>query len=303
MADTSPCFVALIDLKKADLLKNYLLEQGFELCQPTYTLFQGKKPGISLTLYQSGKLTVQGKDKHDFITYFLEPVILENVSYSYPLAQVPLHRRIGIDEAGKGDYFGPLCIGGLFVDGEKDITELMKLGVKDSKRLSDSTICNIAGKLKKDFKTTVIKISPRKYNELYRSFGNLNQLLAWGHSQAIENLVTASGCKEVIIDQFGGEHLVKNAVKRKNLDIDLTQRHKGEEDPAVAGASILARAAFVESLEELEKSTKLILPKGVSEGVKMAAKKAVGLYGPEFLETIAKLHFKTTAEIINSSYA
>ena len=296
---TSACFVAQIDMGKSEALKELLIDQGFELGAPAFTLFQGKKKGISVTLYTSGKLTVQGKDKKDFITFYLEPLILENVSYTYPLAHVALHPRIGIDEAGKGDYFGPLCIGGIFVNGEEDLKTLMKLGVKDSKRLSDSTICLLSKKLKEQFKTTVITISPKKYNELYSSFGNLNQLLAWGHSAAIENLVKLTGCKDVIIDQFGKEYLVENAIKRKKLELNLTQRHKGEEDLAVAGASILARAAFVEGIELLERTNKLILPKGVSHAVKQAAQKARQTYGDQILETIAKLHFKTTEEILN----
>lgn len=301
MADNnSGCFVAQINLSLAEKLKQDLINQGFELSSPAYTLFQAKKSGISLTLYTSGKLTVQGKDKHEFLTYYLEPEILGSLSYSYPLEKISMNPRIGIDEAGKGDFFGPLCIGGIFANGENEIKQMIKLGVKDSKRLSDPKIILIAKDLKKHFATSVIRIFPQRYNELYHQFKNLNSLLAWGHSAAIENLVTKTGCKEVIIDQFASEWVVENALKKKGLSVALTQRHKGEEDPVVAAASILARAAFVEGLEEMEREHGLSLPKGVNSDVKKAAKKALSHYGREILQKIAKMHFKTSQEILNS---
>lgn len=294
----SACFVAMIELSLAKRLKEDLLAQGFELSQPAHTLFQAKKQGISLTLYESGKLTVQGKSKHEFISYYLEPQILQNLSYSYPHQNVETHARIGIDEAGKGDYFGPLCIGGLYINGSEDLETLLKMGVKDSKRLGDPVILKLAAKLKTVCKTSVVRIFPKRYNEMYQTFHNLNKLLAWGHAAAIETLVKETSCCQVIIDQFADEYVVQHALSKKNLNIDLTQRHKGEEDPVVAGASILARAAFVEGLSSIENKYNLILPKGASEAVKAAAKKAISIHGIAILPEIAKMHFKTTEEIL-----
>ena len=298
---SDPCFVATLDLSLTAKLKEDLLAQGFELTQPAYTLFSAKKKGISLTLYASGKLTVQGKDKHEFISYYLEPEILKSFSYSYPHNHVEMHARIGIDEAGKGDYFGPLCVGGLHVSGEEDIKKLLKMGVKDSKRLGDPTILELSKKIQREFKTSVIRIFPKRYNEMYHTFHNLNRMLAWGHASAIENLVEETACKQVIIDQFADEYVVKHALRKKALEVDLVQRHKGEEDPVVAGASILARAAFVEGLSELENKFHLKLPKGASEAVSKAAKQAIDTYGVAILQEIAKMHFKTTEELLRNS--
>jgi ribonuclease HIII len=121
------CFVAEIDLKLADKLREDLIERGFELSQPAHTLFAAQKKGVSCTLYTSGKLTVQGKEMEEFITFYLEPEILKNVTYSYPEVGVDFTPRIGIDEAGKGDFFGPLCIAGVQAD-EAKIKELLALG-------------------------------------------------------------------------------------------------------------------------------------------------------------------------------
>jgi ribonuclease HIII len=294
---SDPCFVTTIDISLANKLQEDLLSQGFEITKPAFTLLQAKKKGISLTLYESGKLTVQGKDKHEFISFYLEPEILKKLAYTYPHQDLEMHARIGIDEAGKGDYFGPLCIGGLYVDGENDIKKLLKMGVKDSKRLEDSTILSLSTKIKQEFKTSVIKIFPKRYNEMYETFRNLNRMLAWGHATAIEKLVEETGCRAVIIDQFADESVVKQALARKHLELDLTQRHKGEEDPVVAGASILARAAFLNGLADLEKQFTLELPKGASHSVKEAAKRAIAKHGLAILKEIAKLHFKTTQEL------
>src|SRR3990167_7228766 len=130
----SPCFVAEVNLELAKKLRIDLIEQGFEISNPEYTIFQAKKNGISCTLYSSGKLTVQGKDKDDFIAFYLEPEILKNVSYSYPESTHDTKPHIGVDESGKGDVFGPLCICSFYAD-SNGIQTLIKMGIKDSKKL------------------------------------------------------------------------------------------------------------------------------------------------------------------------
>ena len=109
----SPCFVATIDVALEEKLRSDLTEQGFVLTHPLHTLFAAQKKGVSCTLYESGKLTVQGKDKDDFIAFYLEPEILQSFAYIHPTANIDLTARIGIDQAGKGDFFGPLCIAGV----------------------------------------------------------------------------------------------------------------------------------------------------------------------------------------------
>jgi len=291
-------FVTKIDLNLSEKLKTDLIDQGFEITQPPYTEFSGKKKGVSCTLYSSGKLMVQGKEKGDFIAFYLEPEILKQLSYTHPETLVDLTPRIGIDEAGKGDFFGPLCIAGLYAD-EAQIKQLLDLGVRDSKRMNDTAIIALASEIRSHFPHSIVKINPQKYNELYEKFHNLNKLLAWGHATAIEELVTNTGCKEVIIDQFASEHVVENALKRKHLEVSLTQRHYGEEDPIVAGASILARAAFVQGIEQLGKSVDLELPKGASAQVIKAGKALVAKHGKEMLFKMAKLHFKTTDAVLH----
>ncbi len=291
------CFVAKMPMEKKNHLKEALIEKGLEFSKPAYTVFSAKKKGLSCTLYESGKLTVQGKDKEDFIEFFLEPEILESFSSAEEVC-IDRQSRIGIDESGKGDFFGPLCVAGLFV-AETDFDELLAMGVKDSKSLNDKQIKDIAKKIKARFEYQLICIGPKKYNELYPKFQNLNRLLAWGHASAIKVLVEKTKCKRAYVDKFANESLVKNALP-KDMSIELKQFHKAESDPVVAGASILARAAFVFAIEDLEKKYALSLPKGCSKKTVEAAKLFVKEKGPERLKEVSKTHFKTTEEVLAS---
>ncbi len=206
---------------------------------------------------------------------------------------------IGVDESGKGDYFGPLVIAAVCVD-EETAGMLRASGVRDSKRLSDRTIAELAKDIPGLCRTSVVAIGPTKYNELYGKFKNLNRLLGWGHARAIENVLEA-GCPatRAISDQFGDERFIQDALMHKGRAIQLDQRPRAEEDVAVAAASIMARAEFVRRLERLSDDAGLVLPKGASDLVEAAAKRLVRAKGEEALAAFAKVHFKTTAKVLN----
>lgn len=297
MTPTSP-FVAQIDLKLADKLLNDLKHQGFEISNPAHTKFSAKKKGVTCTLYLSGKLVVQGKESSSFIEFYLEPEILGSFTFTHPTTILDLTPRIGIDESGKGDFFGPLCVAGVYAQGDQ-ILELHNMGVKDSKTLSDDFIRKIAPKIKEVCLHHIVKINPAKYNEIYLKFKNLNRLLAWGHATTIEHLVEKSGCLKVTVDQFADESVVITALKRKQLTIDLTQAHRAEADLVVAAASILARHAFLEGLDKLGKDIGIKLPKGASAQTIAAGKKVFEKLGMDGLTQVGKLHFKTLDSILN----
>lgn len=291
-------FVTKVDVALADKMKQDLTEQGFQLTRPAHTLFSAKKTGVSCTLYQSGKLLVQGKDMGTFIEFYLEPQILKDFSYTHQETLVDTTPRIGCDEAGKGDFFGHLTAAAVYAD-QGGIQELIKMGVKDSKSMNDTTILSLGRKIEKNFPCHIVAIGPEKYNEIYPKFGNLNQLLAWAHASCIEQLVAKTHCREVIIDQFAYESVMENAVRRKKLELQMTQRTKGEGDVVVAAASIVARKNFVEKLEALERKYEVSLPKGGSSPkVIRAGKHFIAKYGVEKLGLVGKLHFKTKDSII-----
>lgn len=293
-------FVTKLNLELASKLLNDLKSQGFEISKPQYTIFSAKKKGLNCTLYESGKLMVQGKETPQFMEFYLEPEILGTFDYSYADLQLDTSGRIGIDEAGKGDFFGPLCIAGVYAEGDA-ISELKSAGVRDSKNMTEKNVFKLAKEIRKRCEVTVVRMNPLKYNELYGKFKNLNHLLAWGHATAIENLVSKTGCKNVIIDQFAAEQVVIGALKKKKLEVNLTQRHRGEEDLVVAAASILAREAFVTELDKLSKQWEMTLPKGASRQVVKAGVDFLRRFGKEKLSGVAKSHFKTYQDVIEES--
>ncbi len=291
------CFTTTIDLSLKDKLKNDLLDQGFTLSDAPYAVFSAKKQGISCNLYLSGKLTVQGKGKEEFIAYYLEPEILHNLSYTHPEVGMDMSARIGLDEAGKGDFFGPLCIAGFYAK-EGEVEALLKLGVRDSKKMTDGAVLALSAKLKAAFPYRVLRLMPETYNRLYSN--NLNRMLAWGHTTVLEELAGKTECNKAILDQFADEKLVLSFLAQKKLTIHLTQRHRGEEDPVVAAASILARAAFLEGLAELSERYQVELPKGASSLVIKAGKKILAKQGPDLLPLLCKTHFKTAQELLHA---
>jgi ribonuclease HIII len=208
--------------------------------------------------------------------------------------------RIGIDESGKGDYFGPLVIAAVFVDATTQ-DELALMQVRDSKKISDGRILEMAQDIKTICPHSVITIGPHKYNELYAKIRNLNRLLAWGHAKALETLLERVSCERAIADQFGDERLILNALQEKGRKIVLEQRTKAESDIAVAAASILARAEFLVRLKRLSGEIGTTLPKGASPAVELTGKMVVKKYGQERLGTVAKLHFKTTKAVLDET--
>lgn len=206
--------------------------------------------------------------------------------------------RIGIDESGKGDYFGPLVIAAVYVDATTQ-DELKLMEVRDSKKIADGRILELAPDIKTICPHSIIAIGTQKYNELYAKIKNLNRLLAWGHAKALENLLERGvTCERAISDQFGDKRLILNALQDKGRKILLEQRPKAESDLAVAAASILARAEFLIHLKRLSGEVGTTLPKGASSAVELAAKMIIKKHGRDRLGTVAKLHFKTTQAIL-----
>ena len=205
--------------------------------------------------------------------------------------------HIGTDESGKGDYFGPLVVAGVFVPDDQQKV-LAELGVKDSKRFSDNRVSELAALLKKGYTHSVVVIGPEKYNQLYSKLRNLNRLLAWAHSRAIENILEEVNCSSAITDQFGDKSYVLNALMKRGKTIELIQKPKAEQDIAVAAASILARAEFLKRLYFLSQDMGIDLPKGASRLVDEAGLRLVKLKGVQSLDKAAKKHFKITGRIL-----
>lgn len=293
-------FTFTITTEQGKELKALLQERGFEMQPLQYGHFSARKGKCGIHYYLSGKLLLQGKDAQEFIEFYLEPQILKEVRLGYEKELNPemFAPHFGIDESGKGDFFGPLVIAGAYV-GENTAQMLLDIGVKDSKKIqSDQKAMDLASEIKKITTCDVVAIGPERYNELHAKFRNLNSLLAWGHVKIIQNLhEKIPSCPRTLSDQFAHPSLIQRELKKKNIQIKLEQRTKAESDIAVAAASILARAEFISRLKNLGKKWDVELAKGASSIVKNQALEIAKKHGLDTLKTICKFHFKTFGEI------
>lgn len=295
--------------EQASKLRALLEELGFEFSPKPYTLFFAQKNKLSVAVYEKGpKVLVQGKGVEEFVQFELEPKILGEAKLGYEEVHSPemFEPHFGVDESGKGDFFGPLVIAGVFVD-RGIARELMDAGVQDSKRISsDSRIRTLAEAIRKTSMGLheVVLIGPAKYNELYEKFGNLNKLLAWGHARVIENLLAKKpDCPRSLSDQFADARLIEQSLLRHGRKIDIQQRPRAESDIAVAAASIMAREGFINWLEREGKKLGIRLERGVSTAVKAAAEKIVQGKGPDGLREVAKVHFRTAHAVAPEHFA
>lgn len=283
-------------------LKNLLQEQGYEFAELPYGFFRATKQRCGVHYYHSGKAVINGKGAREFIEFLFEPLVLGEARLGYEEELQPelFTPHFGIDEAGKGDFFGPLVIAGAYTDRETTKT-LMAVGVRDSKNIgSDRQTFAIEEQARRILGDNfeVVKIYPEKYNDLYRRFRNLNVMLAWGHAKVIENLhLKVPSCPRALSDQFANPRVLARQLAGKHLAIKLEQRTKAEADIAVAAASILARAEFLRGLEQLGQGLAQPLGKGASAAVKAQARELFRANGADYLRTLAKEHFKTFREV------
>ena len=294
---------APLTLAQAERLREVLVDRGYDLIEKPYTLYAARKGKLSISVYEKGpKVLIQGKDTEEFITFLLEPEItgVAQLGYEEEMDPEMFAPHFGIDESGKGDYFGPLVIAGAYTDSE--VAHALKAaGVMDSKRISSAKrIRELAKKIRsvRGIATSIVAIGPERYNQMLASFGNLNRLLAWGHAKVISNLAEQRPqCPRALSDQFARPEVLARALKAQNVNIQLDQRTKGESDIAVAAASILARERFIDWIDKTSKAGGITIPLGASAAVIDAGKEIVRSHGPDALGKVAKLHFKTTSSI------
>jgi ribonuclease HIII len=288
---------------QAEKLRTLLMADGYKFEPKPYTLFYAAKDKLNVAVYEKGpKVVLQGKGTQDFVTFRLEPEILGEAKLGYEDVHNPemFAPHFGVDESGKGDFFGPLVIAGCYTD--RGITKkLMDAGIQDSKKIgSDKRIRDLADIIKRTQGAvhSVVAIGPERYNQLYAKFGNLNRLLAWGHARIIENLLEIRpDCPRALSDQFANPALIKRALMEKGRAIQLDQRTKAESDVAVAAASILARERFIDSLRAAGREMQVELPRGASAQVKQVGRDLVAKHGGDVLKRVAKTHFKTASEL------
>jgi ribonuclease HIII len=294
-----------LTLAQAQTLRAWLQERSWTFADKPYCLYSASQGKLNVSVYEKGpKVLVQGKETESFVTNVLEPQVLgvAELGYEEVLHPERYQPHIGVDESGKGDFFGPLVIAGAYVDGEV-ARRLVELGAMDSKRISsDAKISQLAEAILAvpGLRVEVVAIYPERYNELHAKFGNLNRLLAWGHARVIESLLEkVPDCPRALSDQFANPQVLQRALGERGRGIELIQRTKAESDPAVAAASILARDRFLKWMAKSGETLQMELPKGASPAVKETARRIVEQHGEATLRGLAKWHFKTTAEVLS----
>lgn len=317
-------------LADADTMRQTLEESGWEFRTIAHSLWQAKGDGGVVTFYKSGKVVIQTKAP-EVMTEILglsdvSPAKKTSKGRASHAAPPPskaggmdaderlrifeqwrvgfgapeVTEWIGIDEAGKGDFFGPLITAAVRVE-KKDLGWLAELGVGDSKEIHDRNIRDIAAQLKKAFKGaySVLVLMPPKYNELYGRFKNLNRLLAWTHAASSEDILAHHSAQVILSDQFTKRAIVPEFFKGPGKACRYVQQTKAESDAAVGCASILARAEFLWRMDELEREFGLTLHKGAGHPTIRDAKRFVSRHGVDALSSVAKTHFKTMERLVD----
>jgi ribonuclease HIII len=274
-----------------------------------YARFAGEKEKTNVVFYESGKLVVQGKGTQEFVVFVLEPEVLKEARLGYEAVLNPdlLLPRIGVDESGKGDFFGPMCVAGVYVNASV-LNAWKDAGVRDSKNISsDKKISDLAKLIRETpgCVTTVVTIGNEAYHRLYAKMRSVNTVLAWGHARVIENLMGQRHRMNpppvrAISDQFAAsQSVIEKQLMALGRSIELVQRHKAEEDLAVAAASIVARDEFVKRLAALGRDCGTELPKGAGVNVDAVARELFSKFGAAALGKLAKMHFRTALRAQN----
>ncbi len=207
-------------------------------------------------------------------------------------------RVVGVDESGKGDFFGPLVIAA-FLSSDADLEKLAALGVRDGKLIANKRLLAIDEALRREYPHQVLVIEPETYNRRYADIRNLNKLLADGHASVIDGVLQTNEADLAISDKFGKAELIERELGRRRQHVELSQLVRGEQIPQVAAASILARAEFLRQMNKLSDLCGMELPRGAAAQVDAAGRLVVDKHGPEFLLKLAKTHFKNYHRVVN----
>ncbi len=280
---------------KARQVEEILQAEGIPLEPCDYAYFRGRAQGCVLTFYKSGKLLLQGPLAEAWALRVAGGLPEEKEDRrEFPGGRRP---TIGSDESGKGDYFGPLVVAAVYAPPDRwDL--LQKAGVQDSKSVSDRKSLTLAGWIEKEFPTAQRTLMPEEYNPAWEAADrNLNKLMARLHGEVLKELLPHLGEPPrglVLVDKFGPKGRVEDEMGDLPEGVELLQVPRAEVHPVVAAASIVARARFLEGLEECSREAATRLPKGSGPAAKNTAARVVEIGGRKLLAKVAKLHFKIT---------
>ena len=299
-------YTVKLDDQQMEKLRGILAGRGWEAFDVAYARFAFRGPDCNVTAYESGKLVVAGKGTEEFVTMTLEPDVTMAPKLGYDEVHHPdwFELHAGLDESGKGDFFGPVVAATVIAD-RSAIEGWIKAGVKDSKKVSEAQIIALDKLIRGTHGVAVATClcGMPKYNQIMsRPYANLNKLLAWQHATALVQALGRKKAPRGLLDQFTKQPLVQKELKKMGLtDFDLQMRTKAEEDPVVAAASVVARAEFVRQMHTLSQAFGGPLQKGAGPLVKQQAHQIIERFGARALGNFAKLHFRTAYEVVQAA--
>lgn len=295
-----------LDDAQMEKLRAVLERRGWAPFEVPYTRFAFKSADCNVSAYTSGKVVVAGKGTEDFVLHTLEGEVTGTPRLGYDTVLHPewFEPHAGLDESGKGDFFGPVIAATVIAD-KDSIEGWIKAGVRDSKKIADNQILKLDDLIRGTAGATVKTCfcGMPKYNELMsRKGANLNRLLAWQHATALAQALAVRWVPRGLLDQFTEQPLTQRELARKGVaNFDLQMRTKAEEDPVVAAASIVARAEYVRQMKLLSERFGAKLQKGASAQVKEQAAEIIRRFGARALGDFAKLHFRTAWEVVSAA--
>lgn len=299
-------YTITLDEQQMERLEQRLSRDLWTPYKVDYARFAYKGNRVNVVAYKSGKVVIQGKQTQDFVQNILEPEITGSAQLGYEEVHYPewFELHAGLDECGKGDFFGPLVTACVVAQGEA-IRTWRDAGLQDSKQVSDKKIFTLEALIKKTpgVGIDVAYCSMEKYNTLMaKPKANLNLFLAWLHARSLEGALKRLPAPRGLLDQFSKRRLVERyyseAFKAQHPEFQLEMRTHAESDPVVAAASVIARATFLRLLKDLSAHVDEPLLKGASANVKKQAQRLVAQHGPDVLKTLAKCHFRTAAQVL-----
>ena len=268
-------------LKREEIEKivNELLKVGAKREEPpSHALYRLNLNGGIVTIYESGSVVFGGKRGKELKEVFLNLLFEET----------DLSPRIGCDEAGKGEFVGPLVVACVYAD-ENCIKKLLSLGVKDSKKLKREKLLALSEEVKNHCRGRVKVLMPESYNRLYKSYGNVNRMLEDIYKELIGELLKKYRTKRVIVDKFSER--VERILRESFPNVELVVVPKAEIDPVVAAASVVAKAERSKKMEELSNLIGFTLPEGNENNGELLKK-----IPPKLRYKFVKEHFKVNGD-------
>jgi len=293
-----------LDDVQLERLRAVCAGRGWAPMEVPYARFAFRGPDVNVTAYDKRKVVVvAGRGTEEFVLHTLETEVTQAPRLGYDAVLHPdwFEAHAGLDESGKGDFFGPV-VAATVIAGKEAVEAWLAVGVKDSKRLADSQILKLDAVIRKTpgavVKTCLCGMP--KYNELMlKPHANLNRLLAWQHATALEQALNVKWVPWGLLDQFSKQPLTQRELAKKDVkNFDLRMRVRAEEDPVVAAASVVARAEYVRVIKKLSQHFGGPLQKGAGSRVKEQAAAIIHRFGAPALRDFAKLHFRTAYEVV-----